>query len=210
MGDPLVTRAGFKVPDLLGIHEAHAEAFAAARFLDDAAEKRAGFAGGRAARKEHVGNVVFGDAGNLVVGIDRKRVVTREDGLGAREPHARLVEAHGAVELGLPVRNGGEAHAALGLRPLKRRGALVVLRAVHGAFRPFARFMNHEVLSLEGAAVRAAGKKEGAVGRSLFSDDDGSAHLGCPHKKNRPEREKGRRCDDYCRERPSKPPSAFT
>ena len=192
VGDPLVARAGLEVPDLLAVDEADAEAFTAAGLLDDAAQKRARFARGRAAGEQNVGNVVLGDAGGLVVRVDRERVVAGEDGLGAGEAHARFVEAHGAVELGLPVRHGREAHAAGGLRPFEGGGALVVLRAVHRAFGPFARFVNHEVLGLEGAAVSAAGKKEGAVGRGLFSDNDGSAHLGCPQKMRRPEREKDR------------------
>ena len=169
-----MARAGFEVPDFLFVHQDDAEAFARTDRFNDAAEKLNAFAGRFHARQKNFGDVVFGYAGGFVIGVDFERIVARKDRFRTGEAHARLVEARGAVHLGLPVRDRGVAHAVLGKRIFKIVGAMVVRRAVH-AFHAFRRRMDHEVLSLERRAVGSAGDQDRAVGGGAGTHHDGGA-----------------------------------
>ena len=80
------------------------------------------------------------------------------------------------MQLGLPVRGRRKAHGVRRHWIFKGRCTMMVLRAIHRAFRIVLRRMNHEVLSLECIAVCATSNKEGAIGCGLFADDYGSTH----------------------------------
>ena len=76
------------------------------------------------------GGVTFGMSSSvmpsLVVGVERERFVAREDRFRAREAEAGFVEADGAVQLRLPVRNRRVAHGVFRQR---------IAEVVHAAVR---------------------------------------------------------------------------
>ena len=163
------------------IDEGDAEAFACALRFNDLAQKENAFLGRAAARKDHVRDVVFGDARGLVVGVERERFVAREDRFRAREAEAGFVEADGAVQLRLPVRNRRVAHGVFRQRIAEVVHAAVRLAGIDAGLARDGR-MNHEMLGLERRAVGAAGDEEGTVNGGVFADDDGSAHGLGPHE----------------------------
>ena len=110
VGNPLMCRAGFQIPDLFGIHKADAEAFGGSGRFNDVAEVGAGFSGGFATRENDVGNIVFGDAGYFVVRVEAQSKVGSENRFRSRDADTGSIETDGAVELGLPVGLSPEIH----------------------------------------------------------------------------------------------------
>jgi len=191
-----VARAGFEVPDFLLVDEHHAEAFAGADRFDDGAEDLDAFAGGLGTRQDDVMDVVFGDAGLFVVRVKLQGVVAGEDRFRAGDADAGFIEAHGAVQLGLPVGHRRVAHALLGERIFEVRRTVMVLGAVHAGLVLLGR-MNDEVLSLEGAAVGRTRDEEGTVGGGAFTHHDRGTGEGGGGKRGRDGERQGKLAKEH-------------
>ena len=176
LGEPLVARTRFEIPDFGLVDEGDAEAFAGALFLNDGAERHGAFAGRAAAREEHVGDVVLGNARFLHVGVDRKGGFARKDRFRAREAEARFIEARGAVKLRLPEGNRREGEGVFRERIRKIVHAAVGLRAVDALLALAGRVV-YEMLRFDGGAVGAARNDEGTVDSGFFTGDETRAHV---------------------------------
>ena len=153
LSHPLMTGTGFQVPNFVVINESNAEAFAGAVCFNNLAQELNAFGSGMTAGKNDIDDVIFGNTGFFVVRIDGQCVVTGKNGFRTGHAEAGFVKADGTVQFCLPVGNRGVAHSVHRLRIAEIGCAVVILGAIHRAFRIVASRMNDEQLSLERRAI---------------------------------------------------------
>ena len=171
--EPAVSRGGLKVPDLVAVDEADAEAFGHPVHLDERAEAFDTFASGVDVGQDDVEDGVLSDAVGYE-GVGFEGAIATEDTFGSTHTDADAVEASASpVAVEVVGGKGGVAKSALG--EVAAEGAVESNEALGTMVGVF---VDLKVLRQDGVPVLTTCDDHRAVGGVLASDDDGGTFGG--------------------------------